>query len=204
MTTRTLGFIASLLVWGAASAVDEPEAVYGKMHAAAVAHNLEEMRLYAAEAQRAGLTVPDVPKTYRLTGKAVRRDGNAVELRASGTADSVGLGYTQMFGVIGLVRENGDWKVERLSWSTQRPGDYPEGYVIVQGSAPEPRPSAEAQVPRFKPPPSEPEPSHLVPRKRPAEVNQPGITIQRSPPPCVIKPVMTDDDLRACGAHIPD
>lgn len=203
MTIRTLGLVASLLVWGAASAAEESEAVYQKMHTAAVARNLEEMRLYAAEAQRAELTVPDVPKTYRLTGKAVRRDGNAVELRASGTADSVGLGYTQMFGVIGLVRENGEWKVDRLSWSTQRPGEYPEGYVVVQGPPPEPQPSAEAQAPRFKPPPSEPEPSHLRPR-RPAEVNQPGITIQRSPPPCVIKPVMTDDDLRACGAHVPD
>lgn len=204
MMTRTTGLIAALLLWGAASAADDPEAVYRKMHAAAVARNLDEMRTYAVEAQRAELTIPDVPKTYRLTGKAVRRDGNAVELRAAGTADSVGLGYTQMFGVADLVKENGEWRIERLSWSTERPGEYPEGYVIVEGSAPEPRPSAEAQAPRFKPPPSEPEPSRLFTPKRPAEVNQPGITIQRSPPPCVIKPVMTDDDLRACGARIPD
>src|SRR5512138_1662541 len=98
MMTRTTGLIAALLLWGAASAADDPEAVYRNMHAAAVARNLDEMRTYAVEAQRAELTIPDVPKTYRLTGKAVRRDGNAVELRAAGTADSVGLGYTQMFG----------------------------------------------------------------------------------------------------------
>lgn len=204
MTTRTIGFIATLLLCGAASAADDAEAVYRKVHAAAVAGNLEEMRTYATETQRAAMALPDVPKTYKVTGKAVRRDGNAVELRASGTADSVGLGYTQMFGVIDLVREKGEWRVERLSWSTQRPGEYPQGYAIVQGPAPEPLPSAESQVPRFKPPVFPPEPSRLVSPKRPSEVSEPGITIQRSPPTCVIKPVMTDDDLRACGAHITD
>jgi hypothetical protein len=203
MTIRTIGLVALLALWAAARAADEPEAVYRKMHAAALARNLEEMRLCAAEAQRAGLTVPDVPKTYRVTGKAARRDGQAVELRASGTADSVGLGYTQMFGVIGFIKEKGEWKVERLSWSTERPGEYPEGYVIVQGAAPEPRPGADPQVPRFNVPPSAPERSHLVAPKRGAEAKPEERAPQPSPSPCVIKPVMTDDDLRACGARIP-
>lgn len=204
MTIRTMVLIASLLGCAAAGAAEEPDAVYRKMHAAALARNIEEMRLYATAPQRAELTVPDLPKTYRLTGKAVARDGNAVELRASGTADSVGLGYTQMFGVIGLVKENGEWKVERLSWSTERPGEYPEGYIVVQGSTPEPRSSADAQTPRFTLPPSKPEPSHLV-TKRAAEPKPgaPAPTLQRSPPACEIKPVMSDDDLRACGARIP-
>lgn len=40
------------------------------------------------------------------------------------------------------------------------------------------------------------------PAKPPAE---PVVFIERSttPPPCIIKPVMTDDELRACGARIP-
>lgn len=206
MTIRTLGLLASLLVSGAALAADEPEAVYAKMHAAAVARNLDDMRPYATEAQRAALTLPEVPKAYRITGKAARKDGEALELRATGTADSVGLGYTQMFGVIGLVKEKGDWKVDRLSWSTQRPGEYPEGYVVVSGPAPEARSGAEPQVPRFKPPPSAPEPTHIYTPKRAADAkpDEKVLQLERSPRPCVIKPVMTDDDLRACGARIPE
>jgi hypothetical protein len=194
--------MALVFASGTALAADEPEAVYEKMHAAAVAHDLDAMRLYASEAERATLVVPEVPKAYRITGKALRKDGNAVELRATGTADSVGLGYTQMFGVIGLVKEGGDWKVQRLTWSTERPGEYPEGYVLVQGAPPQPRSSAEPQVPRFALPPTAPERSRLLNPKPPADPAERALTIERSHP-CEIKPVMTDDDLRACGARIP-
>lgn len=197
-----LGLVASLLACAAAIGADEPEAVYAKMHAAMLAHDTEAMRSYAAEPERATLVAPDAPQAYRITGKALRKDGNAVELRAAGTADSVGLGYTQMFGVIGLVKENGEWKVERLSWSTGRPGEYPAGYVLVQGEAPQPRSGAEAQVPRFTLAPTPPERSHLVNPKRVENAGARPADTGRSAP-CEIKPVMSDDELRACGAQIP-
>ena len=40
------------------------------------------------------------------------------------------------------------------------------------------------------------------PAKPPAEAV---LSIEKStkPPPCIIRPVMTDDELRACGARIP-
>ena len=197
--------LALVFACGAAAAAEEPEAVYAKMHAAALARDLDAMRPYAAEAERETLVLPRVPKSYRLTGKAMRKDGNAVELRATGTADSVGLGYTQIFGVIGLVKENAEWKVERLSWSTERPGDYPEGYVLVSGAAPGPRPSADPKQPRFTLPPSPPERSRLYNPKRPDDhkPEERVLGIERSRP-CEIKPVMSDEDLRACGAQIPD
>ncbi|HYX65026.1 MAG TPA: hypothetical protein VE935_12485 [Burkholderiales bacterium] len=202
MTTRILSLVAVLGLCGPAAAADPPEAVYAKVHAAAVARNLDEMRLYAAEARRADLALPDVPKTYRLTGKATRKDGNALELRASGTADSVGLGYTQIFGVVDLVKEDGEWKVDRLSWSTERPGDYPDGYVVLEGPLPEPR--READAPHVSPTPSTPEPPQLLYQKRAADAKPADHSprLERSPPACVIKPVMTDEDLRACGARV--
>ncbi len=196
--------LALIFACGVAAAADEPEAVYAKMHAAARAQDVETIRRYAIEAERATLVLPQVPKSYRLTGKAMRKDGNAVELRATGTADSVGLGYTQMFGVIGLVKESGEWKIARLSWSTERPGEYPDGYVRVSGAAPEPRAGADAQQPRFSLPPSPPERSRLYNPRRPddeANSGERALSIERSRP-CEIKPVMTDDDLRACGARI--
>ena len=196
-------FLALLLACGAAAAADEPDAVYAKMHAAAVAHDLEAARSYAAEAERSTLALPEVPNSYRLTGKAVRKDGDAVELRAVGTADSVGLGYTQMFGVVGLVREGGEWKVERLSWSTDRPGEYPEGYALVEGEAPQPRSSAEPPAPRIALPEPAPERSLLLnPKRAPEPPREPRLGAE--PRPCEIKPVMSDEDLRACGARVPE
>ncbi len=203
MNIGSLALVALLLPSIAAGAADEPDAVYAKMHAAALARDLEAVRSYTAEAQRATVVVPDVPRTYRLTGKAVRKDGNAVELRAVGTADSVGLGYTQLFGVVGLVKEGGEWKVERLVWSTDRPGDYPEGYVLVDGEAPQPRSSTETQVPRFTLPQPAPERSRLLnPKRAPEPPREPQLGVE--PRPCEIKPVMSDEELRACGAQVPE
>ena len=193
-----------LVACGAAAAADAPEAVYARMHAAALAHDLEAMRADAAQAERETLVLPQLPKVYRVTGKAMRKDGNAVELRATGTADSVGLGYTQIFGVIGLVKEHGEWKVERLSWSTERTGEYPEGYVLVSGPAPEPRQAAEPKQPRFALPPMAPERSRIYNPKRPdGERPQERVLGSEQSAPCEIKPVMSDDELRACGARIP-
>ena len=50
--------------------------------------------------------------------------------------------------------------------------------------------------------PTKPAPEQKDPPKPPAEAV---LSIERSttPPPCIIKPVMTDDELRACGARIP-
>jgi hypothetical protein len=44
------------------------------------------------------------------------------------------------------------------------------------------------------------------PPKPPAEAQAPVLQIEKSTKPaeCVIKPVMTDDELRACGARIPE
>jgi len=44
-----------------------------------------------------------------------------------------------------------------------------------------------------------------APAKPPADAKAPVLQIEKSdkPPECVIKPVMTDDELRVCGARIP-
>jgi hypothetical protein len=50
--------------------------------------------------------------------------------------------------------------------------------------------------------PAKPAPEQKEPAKPPAEAV---LSIEKSttPPPCVIRPVMTDDELRACGARMP-
>ena len=53
--------------------------------------------------------------------------------------------------------------------------------------------------------PPKPAPEQTAPPKPSAAPAEPVLSIEKSttPPPCVIKPVMTDDELRACGARIP-
>jgi hypothetical protein len=54
--------------------------------------------------------------------------------------------------------------------------------------------------------PTEPaKPAANVEAEKPAG-QQPVIEIEKStrPPDCVIKPVMTDEELRACGARVPE
>ena len=59
MTTKTMALIALLAIGAGAVAAEEPEAVYAKMHAAALARDLDAMRLYAAESLRPVLVVPE-------------------------------------------------------------------------------------------------------------------------------------------------
>ena len=189
-------FAAALLIVlsGAAAAADDIEAVYAKLHAAALARNVDEMMKYATEARRNELeTTPDkepvvalmsatMPKAYRVTGKAYSPDGAAAQLRASGLSGMVGMGEQLMYGVMDFTKEKGEWKVDKWSWSSDRPVA-PPGFV----RAPEPRggePQAKA-------------------REVVKEVPAPVLSIEKSKPQCMIKPVMTDADLRACGAGIP-
>jgi hypothetical protein len=47
--------------------------------------------------------------------------------------------------------------------------------------------------------------SAVAAAEEPAKVEAPVLVVEKStaPPKCEIKPVMTDDELRACGARIP-
>ena len=58
-------------------------------------------------------------------------------------------------------------------------------------------------MPRFALPLPVPERSLLLnPKRAPEPPRDPRLGAE--PRPCEIKPVMSDDDLRACGAHIPE
>ncbi len=182
-----------LALSGAALAADDIEAVYAKLHAAALARNVDEMMKYASEARRNELeTTPDkepivalmtasMPKAYRVTGKAFAADGSAAQLRASGLAGMVGMGEQLMYGVMDFSREKGEWKVDRWSWSSERPPALPAGLT-------------RAQEARGKP--------ELQAKETAKEAAAPVLTVEKARPQCVIKPVMSDDDLRACGAGI--
>jgi hypothetical protein len=214
------------LAAGPAGAQDQPEAVYLKLHRATLVHNLDEMLLYASDARRAELAgTPGssvmlklissmMPRVYSVKSTAVTPDGLRAQMRATGSFTFMG-STAPSYGTVDFVRQKGEWKVERFEWS----GDKPAGFDTVQApyerirgapvtaQAPQPAPvPASEQKPAAKPraearPAPEPLPSP-EPAEKPAAA-APMIEGVTPRAPCEIKPVMTDDDLRACGARVP-
>jgi hypothetical protein len=182
-----------LLVAVPAAAADDPETVYGKLHRATLAGSVEEVLSYASAGRRkemaslAGkedvvrMMALSLPKAYSVTKNDTSADGRKAHLELRGVHDSGGPSR----GNAEFVKEKGAWKVDEWSWSVlaQAP--------MKDAAQPEP-----AKAPATGP--ATAEPVSTVPVDAP--------TLRRTSAeaaPCVIKPVMSDDDLRRCGANPP-
>jgi hypothetical protein len=182
-----------LLVAVPAAAADDPETVYGKLHRATLAGSVEEVLSYASAGRRKEMAslagMEDVvrmmalslPKAYSVTKNDTSADGRKAHLELRGVHDSGGPSR----GNAEFVKEKGAWKVDEWSWSVlaQAP--------MKDAAQPEP-----AKAPATGP--ATAEPVSTVPVDAP--------TLRRTSAeaaPCVIKPVMSDDDLRRCGANPP-
>jgi len=224
---KTAGLAALVAVLalaaGPAAAQEAPEAVYLKLHRATLVHNLDEMLLYASDARRAELAGTAgssvmlklissmMPRVYTVRSTAVTPDGLRAQMRATGSFTFMG-STAPSYGTVDLVKQKGEWKVDRFEWS----GDKPAGFDTVQApyerirgaQAPQPAPvPAPAQKPAPAPvsaaaakPAAEPRPA-AESAEKPAPA-PPVIESVSKPGPCEIKPVMTDDDLRNCGARV--
>lgn len=191
----------------AALAQDDPEATYLKLHRATLSQNLNEMMLYASDEQRGDLAARAgdpatlklissmMPRVYTVRALALSPDGTRARMRATGTFTFMG-STAPSFGVVDLVKQRGEWKVDKFEWS----GDKPVGFDAAVAQNPVRRSSAETKV---DPAPSPAPPPPPVEKTAPAVAESPppgGIVRSANRQPCVIKPVMTDDDLEACGA----
>lgn len=189
---KIFGALIALLVAVPAAAADDPETVYGKLHRATLAGSVEEVLSYATAGRRkemaslAGkedvvrMMALSLPKAYSVTKNDTSADGRKAHLELRGVHDSGGPSR----GNAEFVREKGAWKVDEWSWS-----------ALAQATAPK-EPAAPQKQPAME--------------KQPAttEVTQPidAPTLRKTSAeaaPCVIKPVMSDDDLRRCGANPP-
>jgi hypothetical protein len=183
------------------AAAQAPEAAYSKLHSAVLAKNMKDVMRYATNARRAEVASNPsaeatieamsamLPKTYQVTGKTVTPDGNSAQLRTSGLLD-VGGQRAPMHGVIDLRRESGEWRVEQWAWSSDRPA--------VGQTAQATKPEAKAA----DAPPAKPAPKPAAAAK--AESSGDAMLGRSTKPaPCVIKPVMSDADLKNCGARVP-
>jgi hypothetical protein len=191
----------------AAWAQDDPESAYLKLHRATLAHNLNEMMLYASEERRAelltyaGNPVPlrlvssMMPRVYTVRSLATSPDGTRARMRATGSFTFMGTNAPS-FGVIDMVREPDGWKVDKFEWT----GDKPAGFDAAVAQAPVRRAATGGtEKPAAVEAPKE-EPAASKPEALPAEQAAPVVERQRNRAPCEIKPMMTDEDLVNCGA----
>lgn len=201
---KILGISISLAVVLSAPALaaDGPEAVYAKLHRATLAGNVEEVLSHTSAQRRAELaSLPgkedavhmaamSLPQTYSITSRKV--SGSKAHLRAQGVIESDGPAR----GEVELVREKGEWKVDEWSWSRLAQAAK-DGTDSSGGAKPE-APAAEEKS-SSAPAGAQPvEPIPAVPVEAP--------TLRKATAEdvgCVIKPVMSDDDLRRCGATPP-
>jgi hypothetical protein len=190
-----------ILLPGATLAADEPEVVYGKFHRAAMAGDLEEMLKHGPAQRRAeiqGMSESSkdaalkmakfmMPRAFTVERRLPASAGRAT-LIVSGPGDGgTGSGNLRtIYGTVIMVAENGIWKVDEASWSTERPAVLgaapPAGARTVadksQGKAP-------AAAPKASPPGT----IYLEPPTR---------KLGAAKPECVFKPVMTAQDLENC------
>jgi len=188
-----------LLAPFAAAAADGPEAVYGKLHKATLAGNVDEVLSYATSARRKEIAeLPGkedmvrvmamaMPRSYSVTRKDV--DGAKAVLQVRGLHEEHGPAAAKVM----LFREKGNWKVDEWGWEqlAQRQ-DGPQSETLNK-IPPIPKPSAN------EPGAAQPvEPIPAVPVDAPTLRKTSAETA-----PCLVKPVMSDDDLRRCGATPP-
>ncbi len=113
---------------------DSPDAVYAKVHRAAMAGDLEELIKYSPTKRRAEIQAMNaaskdaqlkmarhlLPRGYQVHRTTVQVDGHAIVL-VSGPWFGEGEKPLTMYGVVRMVLEDGEWKFEESNWSTQKP-----------------------------------------------------------------------------------
>ena len=182
----------------AALAADEPEAVYAKYHRAVMSGDLDEMLRNGPlqrRAEMAGLSAAHkdaalkmarfmMPRAFTLERKTLNARNRAT-LIVSGPGEAGGNRMQTMYGTVNMLLENGDWKVDEVNWSNERPA------ILATPKPAAPSAAAEKAAPKFT-------------GKGGAQVvgsttsSAPARTLGEAKPVCVYKPVMTAADMEAC------
>ena len=217
---------------GVAAQGEQPEQVYQKLHRATIAGNAEEMMTYATAAKRQEMkNMPGrdaavkmiaslMPKAYTVNSRVFNPDGKTARVIASGMGEFMGQ-HSMMYGTVNFIREDGKWLVDQWEWGNQKPAAFP-----ASEPAPKPTSVAAAAVPAAAAA-SPAEQAAAAPKemstlerqaerkkaREEADAKRIAATQAREEAArkaiearfkdCVIKPVMSDDELRKCGATAP-
>ncbi len=183
----------------AALAAEEPEAVYAKFHRATMAGELDEMLKYGPAQRRAemrGLSEAHreaalkmaqfmMPRAFTLERKTVHAKGRAT-LIVSGPGDAGRQKLETIYGVVTMLMENGEWKVDESSWSNEKP-------VILATPKPAAQPAgADKGAPKAA------ASGKGAPVVGSMSSATPGRTLGTAKEPCVYKAVMTAQDMANC------
>ena len=129
-----------------------------------------------------------MPKSYSVTRKDV--DGAKAVLQVRGLHEEHGPAAAKVL----LYKEKGNWKVDEWGWeqlAQAAPKDVPPSDAMTKSASDTPAADTAGSAQPVEPIPAAPVDAPTL-RKTSAEAS-----------PCLIKPVMTDDDLRRCGATPP-
>ena len=192
------------------AAAEEPEAVYAKFHRALFAADLEEMLRYAPDAQRAEMAAMSpaqksaslkmmavlLPRAYVLKDKSIAPGGQAARLVLTGTAAQLVNGKPEtVYGTIRMVMQRGEWKVAESDWNNTAPP------MAQPAAKPAPAPAAQPAAKAAGAPAAAAQKATPQSRSTPpvgALESAPARKFGTQKPPCVYKPVMTQEDLDAC------
>ena len=207
---------------------EQPEQVYLKLHRATLAGNAEEVMSYATAAKRAELrSLPGrdatlkliaamMPKAYVVNSRVLNPDGKTARLIASGMGEFMG-SHSMMYGTVNFLREEGKWRVDQWEWGNQKPAAFPvakpapaapaapaaaaAAATPAQQAADAPKEESKlARQEARKKAREEAEAKKIADARAKAEADQKAYAARWKD--CEIKPVMTDDELRKCGATI--
>jgi hypothetical protein len=182
----------------AALAADEPEAVYAKYHRATMAGDLDEMLKHGPAKRRAeiqGMSASSreaalkmaqylMPRAFTLQRKTVQSNGRAT-LIVSGPWEGGRQRLETMYGIVRMVTENGEWKVDETAWSSEKPA------ILAAPKPAAPAAAADKAAPRGGTGKGAPVVGSM-------ESASPARTLGDAKPPCVYKPVMTAVDMENC------
>src|ERR1700675_640111 len=118
-----------------------------------------------------------MPRAFTLQRKTVQPNGRAT-LIVSGPWMGEGQRPETMYGVVRMVTENGEWKVDESNWSNEKPAilamPNPAAAPVADKAAPKPTVAGKG-----------------APVVGSMDSGSPGRRLGEAKPPCVYKPVMT-------------
>ena len=175
-------------------AADEPEVVYGRFHRAIAAADLDEAGKHSIAARRAELASMSqaqreaqikmmsmmLPRAFSVMSKNVTGQSARLVVTGPGRPMIEGAAPQQMYGQIRMASENGEWKVDEVNWSDEKPAGV--AAAVRQGAGPQTKPAAQKPGTRTE---------ALAPE-------QPVRKLGTAKQECVYKPVMTQEDLERC------
>jgi hypothetical protein len=132
MRALLLALLIALPLHAPVHAQESPEAVYAKFHKAGLAANFPEMRKWGTAAKGAEIAAMPaamqqsmltflaaiLPKTYTVDRRTV--DDVQATLDVSSKLEN-----GPVYGVITLLKEDGEWKVEEAKWGEPPPPGKP-------------------------------------------------------------------------------